>query len=984
VKVRTEYSTNLAYGKIERVFEHLLTLECEYMPISDRYSTFGWIEWQDLCAKHNKKPIYGVELGVSNNAADKKPSISYFTFFALDSVRIINDLVALATSQPGALLTYEQANNVMGAIAIADNRVILDLCSRDAIWISLSPSTPIGLYNGAKDRGFQFVASSDNVFPTAQDKDKYRVLLGRQSSSATYDQFIQSLAEWDKSVSHFDRQDRINAVYNRTTLEGRCKASLVRARLPRIDAPVSLADLCLAGAARLGMELDAIYMDRLGHELAVIAAKGFEDYFYIVADLMMWARERMIVSPGRGSSAGSLVCFLLGITSVDPLKYNLLFERFLDVTRKDLPDIDMDFPPNKRDLVFNYLEMKYGKEHFGKLANVTRFQAKSIINVAATSLKIPMWLSSKAAEELHEHASLDARAITSFENSFKFGTYSNQLRNEYPNISLIYDAENHAKNFSVHAAGAVITDGSIAECVAVDSRNETIMADKNTAEQIGLLKLDLLSVNQLAVFARTLELIGVEETNAFLEQIPLNEVEAFDIINRKKYAGIFQMGRALINLFKYFHVTKLEDIIAVTSLARPGPLSSGGAMRWVNRRIGISDIQYAHPCLEPYLTSTFGEVVYQEQLMQIAAGIGGMSIEDVSSLRKAVGKSKGAEALRPYGDKFKLGAARFGFIGDEVEQFWNDLCGFGAYSFNRSHAVSYSLITYYCCWLKAYYPVEFAAATLDAEPEPTNQITLLRELHAEGVKYVPIDAATSTDRWTIKTIVDGAIASKTLVGPLTSIKGIGPAALKQIIEARQSGKELPPGLAKKLAEAVTPIDSLTPVATAVARCVPDLKAVNIISAPVPIASLDKGDRGSFLIIGLLTGLKKKDRNDAESVQRRNGRKLTGNTLALNLTIKDDSGADIIAIIDPSDYDAAAPKIIERGGIDKAIYAIKGTIPDKFRMLSVQGIRFLCNIDDGLGPIREDFFAPQIVKEDFFAVPKEIANGDEPVQSDGRE
>lgn len=979
MRIRTEYSTGVAYGKLEKVFEHLVALGEEYMPISDRYSTFGWIEWNELCKKNNKKPIFGVELGVSANGTDKKQSISYFTFFALDSVRVINDLVALATSQPNALLTYEQANNVSNAIIIADNRVNLDLCNPDHVWIALAPSTPIGLYNIGKERGFIFIASSDNVFTDAQDKDKYRVLLGRLSSGSTYNQFIQSTAEWDNSVQWFDSQDRIDAVNMRRTLEKSCTASLIMAKLPKIDAPTSLADLCLEGAERLGMTLNGMYMDRLGHELATIKAKGFEDYFYIVSDLMQWARQRMIVAPGRGSSAGSLVCYLLGITSVDPIKHDLLFERFLDVTRKDLPDIDMDFDDKLRPLVFDYLENKYGKEHFGKIANVTRYRAKSIVNAAAVSLKIPRWLSDKAAEELFDHSSVDERAFCSFKDSFDLGEYSQRLRNEFPAISLVYDAEFHAKNFSVHAAGAVITDESVSNYVALDNRNDTVMADKNTAERIGLLKLDLLGLSQLSVFARTLELIGVPATNEFFESIPLDDAEAFEIINRKRYSGVFQMGKALINLFKNFHVNSFEDLVAVTSLARPGPLSSGGASRWVNRRIGTSSIAYAHECLAPYLINTFGEVVYQEQLMVIASEIGGMSIEDVSSLRKAVAKSKGAEVLRPYGEKFKSGAAKFGFTGDAVDKFWDDLCGFGAYSFNRSHAVSYSMITYYCCWFKAFYPVEFAAATLDNEADPIKQIQLLRELNAEGVDYIPVDAETSVDRWIIKNIGD----KKVLVGPLTSVKGIGPAALRQIIDSRANGKELPPGLKKKLDEAITPIDSLTPVSAAVMRCVPDLTAVNIMSKPVPINQLEKGDRGDFLIIGVLKGIKKKDRNDAESVQRRNGKKLTGKVVALNMTIADDSGGDIIAIISPEEYEAAAPKILERGGIDKAIYALKGTVPSGFRMLSITGIRYLCDIDQGLREIKDDLFcAPQgALNDEMFTNPQgEIKNGVEQVQS----
>lgn len=966
---RTGYSYNFVYGKLEDVFSRLIEINTHAFSISDRYSTFGWIEFDELCTKHQKRPIFGVELGVSNNPTDKRPSVSYFSFFATNNIRRVNELVAFATAQAGGYLSYEYVNSIEDLVIVCDNRAKLELVNPANVFVSLSSSIPIGYYRKAKELGFRFIQSSDNTFCAPDNKEEYRVLMARNAYSATYNQFIEGYAEWALGLLPFvELRDVQDAMHNLILAERRCTATLNRPKLPKIEAPQNLWDMCMAGMVRLGVPLAEPYKSRLVHELQVIADKHFEDYFYIVSELMLWARERMIVSPGRGSSAGSLVCYLLGITSVDPIKYNLLFERFLDPTRKDLPDIDMDFDDNLRPMVFAHLEQLYGAEHFGKICNVTRFRPKTIINTAGTQLRIPIWLCQKAAEELHEHGSADDRALHTFAATFKFGEYSSKLLNEYPEISVVFNSEFHPKNASIHAAGAVITDQDISNYVAVDSRNGTIMADKNTAERLGLLKLDLLGVSQLSVFARALELIGVPATNSFLDQIPLDDEEAFAVINDHKYSGIFQMGNALIKLFKQFFVRSLEDIVAVTSLARPGPLMAGGAQRWVNRRNNLQDVKYAHPCLEPYLKTTFGELVYQEQLMQIASAIGGMSIEDVTSLRKAVAKSKGAEALRPFGDKFKEGAKRFNFQGDDVDKFWDDLCGFGAYSFNRSHAVSYSIITYYCCWLKAFHPVEFAAASLDAETDPEKQIKLLRELHAEGIGYVPIDPEISVDRWTIK---DGEGGGKILVGPLTSIKGIGPAKLAQIIEARQTGKELPPGLAKQLREAITPIDSLTPVSTAVARVIPDLKAVNIVSRPTPIAQLDKGDSGSFMVIGLLVGLKKKDRNDAESLARRKGKRVQGNSLALNLTIRDDSGSDIVCIIDPSDYNSAAPAIIERGGIDRAIYAIKGTIPDNFRMLSIKNIRYLCNVDDGLRPIENDWFAPQkpVDKEDYFTTEK---------------
>lgn len=970
MRIRTEYSTNFAYGKIKDVFARLLELEFDYMPITDRYSTFGFVEWSELCEENKRKPIFGVELGVSLNPLDKRPNVAHFTFLAMDSLRPLNELVAYATSKDGAYLSYDDVNSVDNLIILADNRAKLEHCDPARVHVCLSNSIPIGYYREAKKRGFAFVQSSDNVFVRPENKEEYRVMLGRQAYSATYNQFIETYNEYKSGdIRHFVSEDDIEeAIVNRHNLHSECTARLQVPVLPHIEAPMNLYDMCLQGMVKLGIPLDDVYRPRLERELKVIAEKHFEDYFYIVAELMQWARERMIVAPGRGSSAGSLVCYLLGITSVNPLKYDLLFERFLDPTRKDLPDIDMDFDDKLQPLVYAHLEDVYGKEKVAKICSVTRFHPKTIISTAGQQLKIPLWLCTKAAEELHEHGGFDGRALHSFADTFKFGEFSQKLLQEHPEISVAFNSEYHAKNFSIHSAGAVITDGDIAGHVAVDNRNSTVMADKYTAERLGLLKLDLLSVKQLSTFARTFELAGIPPTNEFLEQIPFDDAEAFDIINKGKFSALFQVGNALIKLFKQFHVTSLEDIIAVTSLARPGPLMAGSSQRWVNRRLNLRDVEYAHPCLEPYLKSTYGEMIYQEQLMVIAREVGGMSIEDVAALRKAVAKSKGAEALRPFGDRFKSGAARFGFTGEAVDKFWDDLCGFGAYSFNRSHAVCYSFMTYYCAWLKAFYPVEYAAASLDAEDVAEKQIKLLRELAVEGIKYIPIDPEISVDRWTVKDTDSGRV----LVGPLTSIKGIGPAKLAQIIKARQDGSELPAGLAKQLREAITPIDSLTPISAAVERCIGDLKNANIASVPRAISQIDAGDNGQILVIGLLVGLKKKDRNDAESVARRKGKRITGrNTIALNLTIRDDSGSDIVCIIDPDDFAQAAPSIIERGGVDKAIYAVKGTVPDNFRMISIKGMRFLCNIDDDLKVMQDDWFGPQVAKEDLFAVQSEV-------------
>jgi DNA polymerase III alpha subunit len=947
MRIRSEYSFRYAYGKLPDVHNRVLHLNWSAAPISDRLSTFSFTNWNLLCEEAKVKPIFGVEIGVTPQIGIRKPPISYWSFFAINKLRSINELVLQATSKFGhyPLLTYEEAMNAEGVIKIADHKVFLsELSSSVDVRIALGPSIPIGLFREAKEKGFKFIASSDNVYPTMDDKLSYHTLLYKNAETASYPQYILTDEEWRESlpypVTDEDAQDAINT---RNEILLRCNAQLLKADVFKPKEEYSLTRMCEEGAQQLGINLnDPVYAKRLERELDLIHEKGFEDYFYIVADLMAFAKQHMIVGPGRGSAAGSLTCFLAGITAVDPIKFNLLFERFIDVTRSDLPDIDLDFSDLKRHLVFDYIKDKYGFQHVARLGSVMTYKPKSILNTAGASLGIPKWLSDKVADTLIERSSADSRALQTFEETFSETEIGRKLLAEYPEIEAVFEAEDHATNAGQHAAGIAITSGEVLDYVAIDGRTGGIMADKYDAEILNILKIDILGLSQLSIFERCLELIGQKPRNGFLEALPLDDQSAFDVLNKKQFSGIFQAnGKSLQILFQSITTDRFFDLVSITSLSRPGPVASGGAVRWTRKRMKTEPTTYRHPLLEPYLKETYGEVVFQEQIMAICRDIGKMPFSEIEKVRRAMSKSLGVEAIKEWGQSFKKGALQSGLSEDLIDIIWGELTQFGAWAFNQSHALSYSLITYWCCWLKAHHPVEFAAATLDNETEPMKQLHLLRELDQEGIKYKSLDIKYSTDKWNIKE----ENGKKILVGPLTNIKGVGPVTVRKILESRNPGAPpLSNALTVKLLEASTKIDSLTPIRDAIDKLHPDLTAIKIFSDPTPICELYAGLSGEYMIFGLVKRIQPRDENDLHSIAKRDGRRLDGPSWSLNLFMHDDTD-EILCKIDRYDYSSSGKKIEEIAGQGDSLYAIKGRIPPGFRMILISGIRYLGKMSD---------------------------------------
>lgn len=643
-------------------------------------------------------------------------------------------------------------------------------------------------------------------------------------------------------------------------------------------------------------------------------------------------KEKKKLANSYNSSLG----FVLGITDELPSgRPPIWFD-------SELPDIDLDFSDQRRHLVFEYAEKKYGIDRVARLGTISMFKPRSALNQAGIALQIPRWQVEKVLDGVIERSGGDSRALQALEDTLTDTEAGRKMLADFPAVKIAGRMEGHPNNASQHAAGIVITQEPVAEYVAVDRRSKSAMVDKKDAEDLNLLKIDALGLTQLSIFERALQLIGKPDKSGYLETLPLDDPKAFEVLNKGNFAGVFQFnGTAMQSLTKQIKINSFNDIVSITALARPGPMSTGGAGAWAKRRRGEEEVTTLHPMLTELTKETFGVIAYQEQVIRIVREMGNFSWEDTSAIRKAMSGRLGNEFFDNYGKKFRAGALLNGVDDSTADAVWRQVNSFGSWAMNFSHCVAYGHVSYYCCWLKAKHPLEFAAATLDAESDPAKQVALLRELKGEGIDYVPVDPEKSTDRW----VPAKRGKRQYLVGPLTAIKGIGPATLLEIMDARKTKVPLRENLAKRLAAAKTKIDTLYPVADRIKQLHPNLAAVGIASAPTPISQVQVGINHEVMVLAVVKKIAPKDENENVNVMKRGGKVLSGPTAALNLFFQDDTD-EIFAKINRFDFERIGREVVERGRSGKALYAIKGTVPRRFRMISINRIKYLGDMEDG--------------------------------------
>ncbi|HUR26631.1 MAG TPA: DNA polymerase III subunit alpha, partial [Planctomycetota bacterium] len=549
------------------------------------------------------------------------------------------------------------------------------------------------------------------------------------------------------------------------------------------EAPEKLFErLCEQGLVRLYGADHAGARARMQREQQVIREMGFVSYFLIVWDLIRWSRENGIpVGPGRGSAAGAIVAYCLGITKVDPLKYDLLFERFLNSARISMPDIDIDFCKEGRERVLEYTRTRYGADHVAQIVTFGTMASRTVVRDVARVLDLPLSEVDRLAKKIP--AGPNAPTLAEALESDKELAAARDEKPEYREVfELSTRLEGMARHISTHAAGVVISDRPIVELVPLCSHDEDIVTQwpAPQLEELGLVKMDYLGLRTLTILERALRNIAKKGgTPPDLDRLPENDPRTYQMLTAGDTAAVFQLeSEGMRKLLTRLKPDKFEDLIAVLALYRPGPLESGMVDMFTDRKHGKEKIVYPHPSLEPILRDTYGCIVYQEQVMLISSALGGFSLNEADNLRKAMGKKK-PEIMEKFAAQFVSGAGAKGASETSAREIWDNIVKFGGYGFNKSHSTAYALITYQTAYLKANHRAAFLAANFSCEMGNSDKVKeLVDATRKSGVRLLPPDLRVSG--WEFEPEGDAIRFG------LGAIKGTGQKAVQSLLAARDS------------------------------------------------------------------------------------------------------------------------------------------------------------------------------------------------------
>ena len=944
--VKTGYSFLKGYGSPEQVISRVKEIGGAGFGIADMAGTWGHIPFSKAAKKAGVKLLYGVQLPiVTTLEKDTRYDLVTMVARTTDGLRQQYEAVTRATAQfyYRPRLTWGQLSDYADSNVIVANRLTPESWASFAGlgtgYLGAAPS-PGFLLSRARTSALPVALGCSPLYPRAADLETWRLMVSIGTARKTYD--VDANDQWmlhrDEAKARFSELGVTGDLFDawaasNDAIAGECNATIPQAQNVRPKVNITLEQWCAEGAVRRKIDLSQEpWKSRYDYEMRLIYEKGFVDYFLLIADLVAWAKERMLVGPARGSSAGSLVCWLVGIVEVDPLRHNLMFERFIDVTRTDLPDVDIDFPDDMRDEVYQYLADKYGPERVARLGTISVFKSKSAIGDVAKSYGIPKWEVEELSTVLIERSGGDARANMTIMDTIAQFDKAQALVDKYPKLAMAANVEGHPRHTGKHAAGVCISNDAIANYCALDHyRGGVGMLTKYDAEAIGLMKIDALGLKTLSVLADCCEMAGVDPKSLY--DLPLDHQPAFDIFQADRVAGIFQFeGYAVRSLMRQMGVEHFDDITALTSLARPGPLHCGGANEFILRRTGGKDWAYLHPTMVPHTSHTFGTIVYQEQVMSITRDLGDMDWMDVNSLRRAMSKSLGEEFFNGYRDKFLLGTRRKSIPDPIALKIWEDMCTFGSWAFNLSHAVSYALLSYWCAYLKSKFPLEFAVAHLRRAPSDDHVFRLLRELDKEGYKIVPFDPERSEASWSAQ---EGAI-----YGGFTSVKGVGDKTAAVLITKRNADPEgWLDGLSvaqrsKILAPNNTPWHNLKRLQTKFKGLYadPDSYRSDTIKGGIagPVIKIEDipERRGEYVFIATLKVRNLRDLNETQSLAKRGGRMMHHNNLFLNLQVEDDTGS-ILCTVNRYRYASLGKPLMETEA-DGCDFLIRGEIREDGR------------------------------------------------------
>jgi DNA polymerase III subunit alpha len=526
---------------------------------------------------------------------------------------------------------------------------------------------------------------------------------------------------------------------------------------------------------------------RLDYELSVIERTGYVSYFLIVWDFIRFAREAGVpVGPGRGSAAGSLVAYALGITDIDPLRYDLLFERFLNADRVSMPDIDIDFCMDKRGQVIDYVKRKYGADRVCQIITFGTMAARAVIRDVGRVLNLPLALVDSIAKKIPAGPGVELKESLEQEADLKALAASDPRIKELFDLSLRLEGLN--RHASTHAAGVVIGDSPLIELLPLYKNGDDVVTQfsMEDLEACGILKMDFLGLRNLTVIDAAVRMVERARGDRIDPRtLPLDDRKTYELLCRGDSSGVFQLeSNGMRDLLRRLKPDRFEDVIAILALYRPGPLGSGMVDSYIKCKHGQEKITYEHPLLEPILKETNGVILYQEQVMRIANHLAGFSLTEADSLRKAMGKKK-PEIMAKFQAKFIDGCASRGVEAKLAERIWDLMVFFAGYGFNKSHSTAYAVVTYQTAWLKANYPTEYMAALMTCEMSNTDKLAeYLEECRRLGIEILPPDVNRSQRGFTVSAEPPG---DRKIWYGLEAIKGLGEKAALAMIAAREKG-----------------------------------------------------------------------------------------------------------------------------------------------------------------------------------------------------
>ena len=844
--VHTEYSLVDGLLRIDDYVDALAKEGMQAAAVTDLYNMFSMVKFYRKCLGRGIKPVIGAEINLADEDEEDKDHRLVLLCQDKAGFKNLTELITRSFTQGqvrGAPVIFRDwlRNHAAGLIALSGakngeigqsiiNNNLDPARAQLAYFQELFPDRFYlelqrtgrqgediyidGAMTLAEEFGAPVVATNDVRFLQRDDYDAHEARVCIQNGYTLNDPKRPRLYSGEQYLKTPEQMAEVfhdvpEALENAEHIARRCSLELQldEYHLPEFPVPEGFdqagwlrreAETGLGGIVdgktSSGAEIDLDeYKQRLNLELDVIINMGFPGYFLIVADFVRWAKQQDIpVGPGRGSGGGSLVAYAMGITDLDPMEHELLFERFLNPERVSLPDFDVDFCMDRRDEVIEYVSLRYGRERVSQIITFGSMAAKAVVRDVGRVLGHPYGYVDKIAKLIPLELDMTLDRALSEEETLK------QLYAEEEEIRILIDLakklEGLARNAGKHAGGIVISPRALTEFMPLYCEKNTAVTstqlDMGDVETIGLVKFDFLGLRTLTIIDWTVKDINellLDEAAAKLDirNIPLNDKDTYETIRRMDTTAVFQLeSEGIRKLIKRLEPDKFDDLVALVALFRPGPLDSGMVDDFVERKKGRAKVRYPHPALETILKPTYGVILYQEQVMQIAQELGGYTLGSADLLRRAMGKKK-REEMSLQRDNFVGGAEKNQVDTKLATSIFDLMEKFAGYGFNKSHSVAYALLAYQTAWLKTHYPAAFMAAVLSSDMNNTDKIVRLRE-ELRRMKLTLRPPSLNAGEYKFK-VVD----EKTILYGLGALKGVGHSAIISLVEERRENGQFP-------------------------------------------------------------------------------------------------------------------------------------------------------------------------------------------------